>query len=81
MITTNVSAIKGLVLSALGGYSGERGKLWLWLWNLVPIQAYMPDSDISKKNCRASDDMLGLPFFVVRENLCRVLVKERDLDL
>ena len=37
MITTNVSTIKGLVLSALGGYSGESGKLWLWLWNLVPI--------------------------------------------
>ena len=37
MITTNVSAIKGPVLSALGGYSGESGKLSLWLWNLVPI--------------------------------------------
>ena len=37
MITTNVSAIKGPVLSALGGCLGESGKLWLWLWNLVPI--------------------------------------------
>ena len=37
MITTIVSAIKGPVLSALGGCSGESGKLWLWLWNLVPI--------------------------------------------
>ena len=36
MITTIVSAIKGLVLSALGGCSGVSGKLWLWLWNLVP---------------------------------------------
>ena len=69
------------MLSVLSGYLGENEEPSLWLWNLVPIQAHMPDSDISKKNCRASDDMLGLPFFVVRENLCRVLVKERDSDL
>ena len=31
MITTIVSAIKGLVLSALGDCSSESGKLWLWL--------------------------------------------------
>ena len=37
MITAIVSAIKGLILSALGGCSGDNGKLWLWLWNLVPI--------------------------------------------
>ena len=37
MITTIVSAIKGLVLSALGGCSGEGGKSWSWLWNLIPI--------------------------------------------
>ena len=69
------------MLSVLSGYLGENKEPSLWLWNLVPIQAYMPGSDISKKNCRAFDDMLGLPFFVVRENLCRVLVKERDSDL
>ena len=37
MITTIVSAIKGPVLSALGGCSSESGTSWLWLWNLVPI--------------------------------------------
>ena len=37
MITTIVSAIKGPMLSALGGCSSKSGKLLLWLWNLVPI--------------------------------------------
>ena len=37
MITAIVSAIKGPMLSALGGCSGKGGKLWLWLWNLVAI--------------------------------------------
>ena len=31
MITTIVNAIKGPVLSALGGCLGKSGKLWLWL--------------------------------------------------
>ena len=69
------------MLSVLSGYLGENEEPSLWLWNLVPTQAHMPDSDISKKNCQASYDMLGLPFFVVWENLRRALVRERDSDL
>ena len=56
------------MLSVLSGYLGKNEEPSLWLWNLVPTQAHMPGSDIPK-NFRASFNMLGLPFFVVRENL------------
>ena len=66
MITTIVSAIKGPMLSVLSGCLGESRKLRWWLWNLAPIQVHMPSYDVPKKNCRASYDMFGSPFFVVR---------------
>ena len=37
------------MLSVLSGYLGENEEPSLWLWNLVPTQAHMPGSDISKK--------------------------------
>ena len=37
MITAIVNAIKGPMLSTLGGRSGKSGILCLWLWNLVLI--------------------------------------------
>ena len=56
------------MLSALSGCLGENEEPSLWLWNLVPTPAHMPSNDIPK-NCQASYDMLGLPFFIIRENL------------
>ena len=47
MIIAIVSAIKGLILSAVSGYLGESGMLRLWLWNLVPAQVNMLGSDVS----------------------------------
>jgi len=49
MITAIVSVIESLILSVVSGCLGESGMQRLWLWNLVPTQANMPGSDVSRK--------------------------------
>ena len=48
MITAIVSAIEGPILSVVSGCLGESGMQRLWLWNLVPTQVNMLDSDVSR---------------------------------
>ena len=47
MITTIVSATEDPILSVVSGCLGESGMQRLWLWNLVPTQVNMLDSDVS----------------------------------
>ena len=47
MITVIVSAIDSPILSIVSGCLGESGMQQLWLWNLVPTQVNMLDSDVS----------------------------------
>ena len=49
MITAIVSAIEGPILFVVSGCLGESGIQRLWLWNLVPTQVNMLDSDVSWK--------------------------------
>ena len=48
MITAIVSAIEGPTLSVVSGCLGESGMQRLWLWNLVPTQVNMLDSDVPR---------------------------------
>ena len=49
MIIAIVSAIEGPILFVVSECLGESGMQRLWLWDLVPTQANMPGSDISRK--------------------------------
>ena len=81
MITAIVSAIKDPILSVVSGGLGESGMLRLWLWNLVPTQANMPDSDISWKLPSTLWYVWILAFLSCLGNLCRVPIRGRDSDL
>ena len=47
MITAIVSAIEGPILSVVSGCLDESGMQQLWLWNLIPTQVNMLNSDVS----------------------------------
>ena len=80
MITAIVSAIKRPILSIVSGCLGESEMLRLWLWNLIPAQVNMLGSDVSW-NCRAPYGTSGQDFLTCSGNLCRALVRGRDLKL
>ena len=83
MITAIVSAIKGPILSIVSGCLGESGMLRLWLWNLVPTQANMPNSDVSWELPSTLWNVWIKDFFSCLGNLCRARlgdeIKTRNL--
>ena len=81
MITVIVSAIEGPILSVVSGCLGESGMQRLWLWNLVPTQANMPDSDVSRILPSILWYVQILVFLYCSGTLRRALVRGRDLDL
>ena len=75
MITVIVSAIEGPILSIVSGCLGESGMQRLWLWNLVPTQANMPNSDVSRKLPSILWYVRILVFLYCSGILLRVLVR------
>ena len=81
MITAIVRTIEGPILSVVSGCLGESGMQRLWLWNLVPTQANMPDSDVSRILPSILWYVQILVFLYCSGILCRALARGRDLDL